>query len=171
MEIEFVPADPMYAEWWFEDRKDPESLLYNPLMPSTVQELRERLSKTSSDLAKYHTTDCFFWIIKSNNDVVGHITLQNINKTMLTAEIGYGVSRKFRGKGIATQTIRQTALAVFDQTPLRKIIAFVHEKNFSSIKVLERVGFQREGLLREHFLVNGIPTNEIVFGLLRNEII
>ena len=89
---------------------------------------------------------------------------------MGTAEIGYGVSASARGQGIGVQAVRVISKRIFAQTPLRKLIAFVHEDNAPSRKLLERVGFQGEGLLREHYLVNGIPSNEVIYGLLRDEI-
>jgi ribosomal-protein-alanine N-acetyltransferase len=45
----------------------------------------------------------------------------------------------------------------------------VHEENLPSRKLLENVGFHQEGILREHYLVNGKPANEIIFGLLRRD--
>src|SRR4051812_47127616 len=106
MEIEFGPAELSLADWWFEDRKDPETRKYNPLAPSTVDSLRERLSKASSDLSDYEKADSFFWIVKEGGSVVGHVTMQNINRMMRTAEIGYGVTLTARGRGIGAKEVR-----------------------------------------------------------------
>ena len=59
----------------------------------------------------------------------------------------------------------QNALAVV----LRKLPAYVHDKNLASCKVLQKLGFTQEGLLREHYLINGVPENELLFGLLKRE--
>ena len=75
---------------------------------------------------------------------------------MLTAEVGYGVDAKAWGQGVGTAAIR-------------KLIAFVHEDNIASRRLLEKAGFVQEGLLREHYLVNGIPADEAVYGLLRSD--
>jgi len=168
--ITLVPANPGLAEYWQENREDPETRRYNPLMPSTVESLRERLSQASSDLAEYERANSYFWAIQAEGEVVGHVTLQNINRTMLTAEIGYGVSQAARGQGVGTQGVGLVAHNVFSQTLLRKLIAFVHEENLPSRKLLERLGFRQEGLLREHYLVNGIPANEAIYGLLKSDL-
>lgn len=89
---------------------------------------------------------------------------------MLTAELGYGIGTAFRGRGLATQAVKQFVTNAFAQTPLRKITALVHEQNLASQRVLEKVGFIREGLLREHFLINGEPVNEILYGLLSSDL-
>jgi ribosomal-protein-alanine N-acetyltransferase len=171
MTIELLPPDPSVAEWWYRDRQDPDAIQYNPLAPATVESLRERLAKSSSDLANLDKADAFFWVAKRGDEIVGHVTMQNINRSMLTAEIGYGVSRQVRGQGIGTLEVRLLAQNVFSQTRLRKLIAFVHEDNLASRKLLENVGFREEGLLREHYLVNGKPANEVIYGLLKSDLV
>ena len=59
---------------------------------------------------------------------------------------------------------------IFTETALRKIIAYVAEDNFASRRVLEKVGFIQEGLLREHYVINGEPTNEVFYGMLRADL-
>ena len=169
MNIELAKANTDLAQRWFEERQDPETLKYNPIVPSTIESLRERLSKASSDLADYETSDTYFWAIKIADEVTGHVTMQNINRMMHTAEIGYHVSSNARGRGIATSAIIILVQNVFRQTPIRKLIAFVHEENHASRKVLEKAGFKQEGFLREHFIVNGKPANEIIYGILRSD--
>jgi [ribosomal protein S5]-alanine N-acetyltransferase len=170
MKISLAPADPNLAEWWLESRQEAETVKFNPLAPSTVEQLRERLSKSCSDLAIFDKAESFFWAINVDDEIVGHLTMQNINRMMLTAEIGYGVSTHARGRGIATLAIQTLAKNVFSQTPLRKLIAFVHEDNLPSRNALAKVGFKQEGLLREHYLVNGKVANEAIYGLLRSDL-
>ena len=142
---------------------------YNPLMPSSAEEVRERLAKNSSDLKEFAKAEAFFWFIKMNDEFVGNISFGSLNKMMLTAEIGYNIVSRFRGKGIATVALKLKIDEVFRNTPIRKLIAMVHEENLPSIKVLEKIGFKREGLLREHYIVNGVTVNEMVYGLLKRE--
>ena len=52
---------------------------------------------------------------------------------------------------------------------IRKLTASVAEQNVASFRVLEKAGYIKDGLLTEHYLVQNIPTNEVIFGLLRNE--
>lgn len=171
MKIELSSIDATTAEWWYENRQDSETKKFNPLAASTIDSLRERLSKTSSNLLDYESVDAFFWLIKVEDEKVGHLTMQNLNRMMQTAEIGYGVSLQLRGRQIGTRAVELLAKNIFTHTPLRKLIAFVHEDNRASRKLLEKVGFQQEGLLREHYLVNGKATNEVIYGLLRQEFI
>jgi ribosomal-protein-alanine N-acetyltransferase len=169
MDVTLAPADPALAEWWYEARQEAETLKYNPLAPSTIDSLRDRILRASSNFRDFDKADSYFWVIKFSGEIAGHVTVQNINRMMLTAEIGYGVIANFRGKGIGSRAIRQLAQKAFTESPVRKLIAFVHEDNLPSRKLLENVGFHQEGILREHYLVNGNPANEIIFGLLRRD--
>jgi ribosomal-protein-alanine N-acetyltransferase len=170
MDITFIPADASLAEVFNEYRQDPVTRQYNPLQPATSESLRERLSKASSDWSQFGRADFFCWFAKSGSVVVGQFNIQNINRMMLTAEIGYGVFANARGRGIATQIVEAMTKEAFTHTPLRKLIAFVHEQNLASRKVLEKVGYRHEGLLREHYLINGNAVNEAVYGILRREV-
>ena len=163
------PADPNLAPMLYEWRQDEVMKKYNPLMPSSVEEVRERLAKNSSNLDEFDKAEAFFWFVQLNGEHIGNVSHSNVNKMMLTAEIGYNVISSARGKGIATEVVKLATRNIFEKTSIRKLIAFVHEENLPSIRVLEKVGYKREGLLREHYLVNGKPANEVVFGLLRKE--
>jgi ribosomal-protein-alanine N-acetyltransferase len=170
MEITFRPADPDLAEFFYEHRQDPINLRHNPLIPSTIEMLRERLSKANSHWDDFESAESFFWFLEHESRLVGISSVQNINRMMLTAEIGYGISPEFRGKGLATLAVRQLTESAFEKTPLRKLIAFVHDQNLASCRVLEKASYRREGILREHFLINGAPANEVIYGILRKEI-
>jgi ribosomal-protein-alanine N-acetyltransferase len=171
MNLKFTKSVPEFAELFYEWRQEEEMKKFNPLAVSTVDVLRERLRKSSSDFYEFDKAESYFWFIEIESEKVGHVSIQNINKMMLTAEIGYGVSNTARSKGVATQALRMISEEAFIKTPLRKLIAFVHEENISSVRVLEKSGFLREGRLLEHYLVNGQPTNELIYGLLRKDVI
>jgi len=57
----------------------------------------------------------------------------------------------------------------FRESPLRKLLAYVHDKNVASCRVLRKLGFTQEGFLREHYMISGVPENELLFGLLKHE--
>jgi ribosomal-protein-alanine N-acetyltransferase len=170
-DLRLTPADPALAEWWHGTRQETETLRYNPLLPMTVEQVRERLMRSSSDLrADYDRIDDFFWAARLGDELLGHVTLQNINRTMGTGEIGYGIAERARGRGLGTEVVRRLARMAFAESPLRKLVAFVHAENVASRRALEKAGFVQEGLLREHFVVNGVPADEAIYGLLRADL-
>jgi ribosomal-protein-alanine N-acetyltransferase len=119
-----------------------------------------------SDLTKHES---YRWFIQCEDAVVGSVSLKNISHTMGYAEIGYGVAEHRQGAGMATAAVSLLVKKCFCESPLRKLVAYVHDKNTASCRVLEKAGFAREGTLREHYLISGVAENEILFGLLKHE--
>ncbi|KAK3040567.1 hypothetical protein RJ639_029013 [Escallonia herrerae] len=67
------------------------------------------------------------------------------------AELGYLIASKYWGKGIVTRAVKLVASTIFIEWPhLARLEAQVHVNNLASERVLEKVGFQREGVLRNH---------------------
>ena len=58
----------------------------------------------------------------------------------------------------------------FNTMNLHRIEAFVGRNNTPSLKLLNGLGFQYEGTLREHYMVNGVPDDSLVYGLLKQEL-
>lgn len=156
---------------FLDHRQDPITQRFNPLMTQSHEELKTRLASSCSDWSKFQEQDSFFWFVSDGTQVVGTAGIHSINRMMLTAEIGYGVLAAYRGRGFAGEIVRHLTSDAFQKTNLRKLIAFVHEENVPSRRVLEKHGYVLEGMLREHYLVNQLPANEAVYGILRREVI
>jgi len=84
-------------------------------------------------------------------------------------EIGYGIAPEHHNHGVATQAVGLLIRKCFTESPLRRLLAYVHDENIASIRVLQKLGFTQEGILREHYIINGTPVNELLFGLLKHE--
>lgn len=69
----------------------------------------------------------------------------------------------------ATEALKALVSYAFEVMGLRRLEADVYPRNAASIRTLERLGFQREGFLRERWHVNGEIQDAIFYGLLRRE--
>lgn len=86
------------------------------------------------------------------------------------AEIGYALAANYWGQGICTQAVKVTVSQVFKDIPdLVRIQAFVSMENQASQRVLEKVGFLREGILRKYSYVKGIVKDVAMFSLLSED--
>lgn len=167
--LELCPASVEYAEATMDWRVQESTKKYNPIKTLTFEELKEALRTCQHNLDDLRENVPYGWFLKLNDQLVSKANLSSVNLMMGTAEIGYTVAEKHHGKGIGTETVRIIVNHVFEKTKLRRLVAFVHEDNKASCRVLEKLGFSREGLLREHYIVNGIAVNEVAFGLLRSD--
>jgi RimJ/RimL family protein N-acetyltransferase len=84
-------------------------------------------------------------------------------------EVGFLLGPEARGRGIATQSMRLLLVYAFETLGMRRVQALAHPQNSASAEVLERLGFQREGLLRDYRPGPAGPEDRILFSLLRAE--
>ena len=97
------------------------------------------------------------------------MTLSNWALVILK-RIGYGVHGAVRGRGLAGEAARAVVDAAFSSySILKKVRAHMDAKNVASMRVLEKLGFVREGILRCNQYVKGEFGDEAIYGLLREE--
>jgi RimJ/RimL family protein N-acetyltransferase len=101
--------------------------------------------------------------------VIGTCTLAELDATHRRAALGYALKRSCWGHGYMAEALPVLLRFAFERLRLRRITADVDPRNGQSIRSLERLGFEREGYLREHYIVNGETQDGVLFGLLRSE--
>ncbi|KAF8084492.1 hypothetical protein N665_0716s0037, partial [Sinapis alba] len=88
------------------------------------------------------------------------------------AHIGYELSHEYWGKGIATRAVSIAVPRVFsDLSHILRLQAFVQTQNKASQRVLEKVGFQREGLLRKYSYIKGAIHDVFLYSLLSSDLL
>ncbi|CAI9775902.1 unnamed protein product [Fraxinus pennsylvanica] len=86
------------------------------------------------------------------------------------AELGYVLSYKYWCKGIVTRAVKMVASTIFNEWPyLERLQAIVATDNEGSQRVLEKAGFQREGVLRKYSVIKGKTKDEVMFSLLSTD--
>ncbi|WSD73821.1 GNAT family N-acetyltransferase (plasmid) [Streptomyces sp. NBC_01591] len=83
--------------------------------------------------------------------------------------MGYCLDDAMWGHGFATETAHAVLQWAFDALDLNRVQAETDTRNVASARVLEKIGFVREGTLREDCVVNGEVSDSWVFGLIRRE--
>jgi RimJ/RimL family protein N-acetyltransferase len=102
--------------------------------------------------------------------LIGLSMLKNIDIIFRKAEFAIFIGdAEERGKGYAKSATLQTLHIGFDKYHLHRIFLHVQENNQSAIKLYEKLGFIREGILRESIYKNGKYINEIVMSILEDE--
>jgi [ribosomal protein S5]-alanine N-acetyltransferase len=82
----------------------------------------------------------------------------------VTAEIGYWLGENYWGKGITTEALKRMTNYAFETFPeLVRLWAGVFEYNKSSMRVLEKAGFEFEGIRKKGAIKNGVVIDEYVY--------
>ncbi|XP_050220282.1 uncharacterized protein LOC126670566 [Mercurialis annua] len=110
----------------------------------------------------------WFMAICLNSRPIGGILLTTYSgNDACRGEIGYFLAYKFWGKGIGTRAVKMAAEIILRQHPeMERLEAFVDLQNVGSQKVLEKVGFERECVLRKYLIIKGKTRDMVLFSLL-----
>jgi len=105
--------------------------------------------------------------LKSTGRHIGDLALNVDGERQ--AELGYSLDRAFQGHGYAAEAVAALLDFSFTQLELHRMVARTDVRNTGSIKLLERVGFRREGHCIENFYDKGEWTSEYLYALLARE--
>lgn len=106
--------------------------------------------------------------VKDNGELIGSIGLV-INQPNNRAELGYWISKSHWNRGYATEAGKRLVQYGFNELKLGRIDSHCFARNPASGRVLEKIGLQREGLLRSHFVKWDRREDLIMYGILPNE--
>ncbi len=108
--------------------------------------------------------------IRENGELIGSISLGVTAHN--TASIGYWCVPQARGRGIMTRALRRVCRYALDKLAVHRIELTAARDNLASQRVAEKVGFQREGVMRsKHAHPDGHRIDEVLFSLLPGELI
>ena len=108
------------------------------------------------------------WAIARRSDdlMIGSCALFAHEPAHRRAEIGYALARAHWGQGHAQEALRLALEYAFNVLNLHRLQADSDPRNAASIRLLERLGFVREGLLRERWHVGGEIQDSAIYALL-----
>ena len=106
-------------------------------------------------------------VILDGDRVAGRITLNNmVRGPFQSASVGYWVSAKQNGRGLATAAVAEIKQLAFDGLGLHRLEAGTLKHNVRSQRVLERNGFQRFGLAPNYLKIAGEWQDHILYQVL-----
>ena len=107
--------------------------------------------------------------LKLNQELIGSCGLRMETAKAIQGDIGYELSPENWGKGYASEAARAIVDFGFTHLNLHRIWSSCIAENTNSVRVLERLGMQLEGQLREEEFFKGRWWDTLIFGILKNE--
>lgn len=153
----------------YEIFSDPEVTRYWSTPPLADRAAADALLAEIHELFAQRTL--FQWGIARRSDdlVIGTCTLAALNAAHRRAELGFALGRRYWRQGYVAEALPTLVDFAFSELGLHRLEADVDPRNDASIRALERLGFQREGYLRERYHMNGEIQDAIIYGLLRRD--
>ena len=132
--------------------------------PYTIDDAKEYI-KAMLDADQDQT---FAYAITDEKRVIGSIgVFRKDNIHFQTAELGYYIAEPDWGQGHGTRAVKQIGELIFETTDIIRIFAEPFARNLGSCRILEKAGFQLEGILRKNALKNGRTEDMKLYALVR----
>jgi RimJ/RimL family protein N-acetyltransferase len=104
----------------------------------------------------------------ATDEVLGAITVHEPQD--ITASVGYWLAPWARGRGVITRALRLVSRWSFEELPIQRLQLYTLVGNDRSGAVALRVGFTREGVLRNWELHRGVPVDIVMYSLVRGDL-
>ena len=163
------PAEPRHAEglWRAAESSLPE--LRPWLFWAVDSDLAGTLAWTRTSERAWKAGSDWVFAVVSAGEVIGSIGLHHHDRILEAAELGYWLSSEATGRGLMTEAAGAVVDFGFERLTLHRLELRAAPDNHASIRVAEKVGFRREGLLRHGSRGAGGWHDVYLFGLLAGD--
>jgi RimJ/RimL family protein N-acetyltransferase len=138
--------------------------------PLSLEEVRLKLEKNLSWSSEQPRKRYIFAITLQPEDTARGIV--KLTETLLDIrewEVGWGVHPAFWGKGYATEAAQEMLRLAFKTLNAHRVVAYCRSDNAASARVMEKLGMQRDGFLRETVWQFGQWWDEYIYSILDHE--
>lgn len=163
---EFDKADfhEVFANW-AGDRQTTEFLTWQAHENETVT--RRFLAEVAK---KYWRDDYYHWKIMFGGEIVGSIEVTDADDRSGHCELGWVIGPAWRGRGFMTEAASAVCAFLLGQVGYNRVEAYASVENPASTRVMEKIGMQKEGVLRRYFRLNdGRLTDIAIYSMLRTD--
>lgn len=138
-------------------RSLPETRRYQPLVPGSVAELERMLAERGAAPLNPHQAGKVQWAIEVDGETAGWVSIDVTSRSHHIANLGYSLDPRYQGRGIMTRAVLEVMPIAFDPNGLaiERLEAEAAVENTASRRVLEKCGFQFEGIARGYLIVSG----------------
>lgn len=132
----------------------------------TLEQIKQHIKRSKENPSRYDFAIC----LVENNEMVGELSLNNIDEDNRTAGFRIAMSTiELTGKGFGTEATQLILKFVFEELKLNRLQLEVFSHNERGIRAYEKVGFKKEGVLRESLFYNGKYSDEIIMSIINRE--
>jgi RimJ/RimL family protein N-acetyltransferase len=151
---------------WYQDTEYLRLFDSRPAYPKTETDLQEWLAALQKE------KDTFVFAVRplEGNDLIGFLELDGVDWQHGVCGMGLGIGDPAnRDKGYGHEATQLALRYAFHELNLHRVQVTIFSYNQRSIALIEKLGFQREGIFREHLQRDGRRHDMILYGLLRHE--
>ena len=154
------------AEAMFAILSDPQSMKFWSHKPATDIEVAIKTLREDLESDARNDSICWAVTIKGKDELIGKCILFHFSPHNHRAEIGFILNRDYWRQGLMHQALEGVIDFAFNTLKLHRIEGDTDTENTGSLALLEKLGFEREGLFRERWFVYDKWDDSVMLGLL-----
>ncbi|MGN6666553.1 MAG: GNAT family N-acetyltransferase [Trinickia sp.] len=140
---------------------------WEPLRRSDFFTLDSMRSRARTMAAGIAAGDALHWLMCEGDTVIGECNFTNIVRgPFLACHLGYSIDHRREGKGLMHEALSASIEYVFERVGLHRIMASYRPENTRSERLLNALGFEREGYARAYLKINGAWADHVLTALI-----
>ncbi|WP_039456441.1 GNAT family N-acetyltransferase [Candidatus Jidaibacter acanthamoebae] len=157
-------------ERYFKMMSEPEVIKYlsDEDVPNSLEQTEQEIKFWGG---LFYRKQSVFWTISdtSTDEFLGTIGFNTWNFSNRRAEISYDLMKEYWNRGIMTKALTNAIIFGFKNMNLHRIEARTMLGNIPSQRLLEKVGFKREGTMRGYRIIRGEPIDVYIYSITAND--
>ncbi|OVE56529.1 GNAT family N-acetyltransferase [Chryseobacterium mucoviscidosis] len=153
----------------FNYRSDAEANKFQGWIPETLKDVEQFIERNNKE---FNQPESWYQVLITEKDtkaVIGDIGIHFFGAENLQVELGITLNKDFQGRGYASEALKGVINFLFSDLKKHRIMASVDPENIDSLKLMERIGFRKEGHFVKSLFWKNNWTDDVIYALLREE--
>lgn len=153
----------------FNYRSDAEANKFQSWIPKTLEDVEQFIERNNKE---FNQPESWYQVLITEKDtkaVIGDIGIHFFGAENLQVELGITLNKDFQGRGFASEALKGVINFLFSDLKKHRIMASVDPENIDSLKLMERIGFRKEGHFVKSLFWKNNWTDDVIYALLREE--
>ncbi|WBX97352.1 GNAT family N-acetyltransferase [Chryseobacterium gambrini] len=153
----------------FNYRSDAEANKFQSWIPETLEDVEQFIERNNKE---FNQPESWYQVLITEKDskaVIGDIGIHFFGAENLQTELGITLNKDFQGRGYASEALKGVINFLFGDLKKHRIMASVDPENIDSLKLMERIGFRKEGHFVKSLFWKNNWTDDVIYALLREE--
>lgn len=153
----------------FNYRSDAEANKFQNWIPETLEDVEQFIERNNKE---FNQPESWYQVLITEKDtkaVIGDIGIHFFGAENLQVELGITLNKDFQGRGYASEALKGVINFLFSDLKKHRIMASIDPENIDSLKLMERIGFRKEGHFVKSLFWKNNWTDDVIYALLREE--
>lgn len=153
----------------FNYRSDAEANKFQSWIPETLKDVEQFIERNNKE---FNQPESWYQVLITEKDtkaVIGDIGIHFFGSENLQVELGITLNKDFQGRGYASEALKGVINFLFSDLKKHRVMASIDPENIDSLKLMERIGFRKEGHFVKSLFWKNNWVDDLIYALLREE--